>query len=63
MLKVAFNAVPLLSPITGIGQYTLQLLEGLDAQNDMRVESSMPPNGAMRRDKSPCRQQRKSGKS
>jgi alpha-1,3-rhamnosyl/mannosyltransferase len=38
MLKVAFNAVPLLSPITGIGQYTLQLLEGLDAQNDMRVE-------------------------
>lgn len=37
MLKIAFNAVPLLSPLTGIGQYTLQLLQGLDAQKDMRV--------------------------
>lgn len=38
MLKLALNAVPLLSPLTGIGQYTLQLLEGLDAQKDMRID-------------------------
>lgn len=31
MLKLAFNAVPLLSPLTGIGQYAKQLLEGLEA--------------------------------
>ena len=34
MLKLALNAVPLLSPLTGIGQYTLQLLEGLDALSE-----------------------------
>lgn len=38
MMKVAFNAVPLLSPLTGIGQYAKQLLEGLDAQPMVSVD-------------------------
>jgi glycosyltransferase involved in cell wall biosynthesis len=37
MIKVAFNAVPLLSPLTGVGQYVKQLLEGLDAQAQVNV--------------------------
>lgn len=37
MIKVAFNAVPLLSPLTGIGQYAKQLLQGLDAQTQVQV--------------------------
>lgn len=38
MLKIAFDAVPLLSPLTGIGQYAKHLLEGLDAQTDTEVQ-------------------------
>lgn len=30
-MKVAFNATPLLSPLTGIGQYTYQVAKGLQA--------------------------------
>lgn len=37
MIKVAFNAVPLLSPLTGVGQYVKQLLEGLDTQAQVNV--------------------------
>jgi glycosyltransferase involved in cell wall biosynthesis len=37
MLKIAFNAVPLLSPLTGIGRYTKQLLMGLDDCADVDV--------------------------
>lgn len=37
MLKVAFDAVALLSPLTGIGQYAKHLLEELDATRDMHV--------------------------
>jgi alpha-1,3-rhamnosyl/mannosyltransferase len=33
---VAFNGVPLLSPLTGIGQYSKSLLQGLDARADVR---------------------------
>ncbi len=35
-LRVAFNGVPLLSPLTGIGQYSKSLLQGLDARSDVR---------------------------
>lgn len=38
MLKVAFDAVPLLSPLTGIGQYAKHLLEELDATEGMDVQ-------------------------
>jgi alpha-1,3-rhamnosyl/mannosyltransferase len=34
-LRVAFNGVPLLSPLTGIGQYSKSLLQGLDARADV----------------------------
>ncbi len=35
-LRVAFNGVPLLSPLTGIGHYSKSLLQGLDARSDVR---------------------------
>lgn len=38
MIKLAFNAVPLLSPLTGIGQYAQQLLEGLSAHPLVNVD-------------------------
>lgn len=38
MLKVAFNAVPLLSPLTGIGQYAKSLLQELDADGSLVVD-------------------------
>ena len=34
-MKVAFNATPLLSPLTGIGQYTYHLAKGLQAAPDL----------------------------
>ena len=34
-LRLAFNGVPLLSPLTGIGQYSNSLLQGLDARADV----------------------------
>lgn len=37
MLKIAFDAVPLLSPLTGIGHYVHQLLTQLDAMSDLTV--------------------------
>jgi alpha-1,3-rhamnosyl/mannosyltransferase len=37
-MKLAFNAVPLLSPLTGIGQYAKQLLEGLEAHPRLHVD-------------------------
>ncbi len=38
MLKIAFNAVPLLSPLTGIGQYAKSLLLELDADKNLLVD-------------------------
>lgn len=35
-LRVAFNAVPLLSPLTGIGQYVKSLLMGLEQRQDVQ---------------------------
>jgi alpha-1,3-rhamnosyl/mannosyltransferase len=37
-MKLALNAVPLLSPWTGIGQYTYQLARGLLATPDLEVD-------------------------
>ena len=37
-MKLAFNATSLLSPLTGIGQYSLQLATGLAARPDINVE-------------------------
>jgi glycosyltransferase involved in cell wall biosynthesis len=37
MIKVAFNAVALLSPLTGIGQYAKSLLTEMDAGSDLAV--------------------------
>lgn len=34
-MKVAFNATPLLSPLTGIGQYTYHLAKGLQADPEL----------------------------
>lgn len=34
-LRVAFNGAPLLSPLTGIGQYSKSLLQGLDMRADV----------------------------
>lgn len=34
-MKVAFNATPLMSPLTGIGQYTYHLAKGLQAAPDL----------------------------
>lgn len=34
-MKLAFNATPLLSPLTGIGQYTYHLAKGLQAATDL----------------------------
>lgn len=36
-LRVAFNGVPLLSPLTGIGQYSKSLLLSLDARTDVNT--------------------------
>ena len=36
-LRVAFNGVPLLSPLTGIGQYSKSLLQSLDARSDVKA--------------------------
>jgi alpha-1,3-rhamnosyl/mannosyltransferase len=36
-IKVAFNAVPLLSPLTGIGQYTDNLVRELDARSEVNL--------------------------
>lgn len=38
MLSVAFNAVALMSPLTGIGQYAKHLLQELDADEGMDVQ-------------------------
>jgi alpha-1,3-rhamnosyl/mannosyltransferase len=38
MLKIGFNAVPLLSPLTGIGQYAKHLLECLEDMPDIDVQ-------------------------
>jgi alpha-1,3-rhamnosyl/mannosyltransferase len=38
MLRVAFNAVALMSPLTGIGQYAKHLLQELDADEGMDVQ-------------------------
>jgi alpha-1,3-rhamnosyl/mannosyltransferase len=38
MMNVAFNAVALLSPLTGIGQYTKHLLKELDCAEDLDVQ-------------------------
>lgn len=38
MLKIAFDAVPLLSPLTGVGQYTKHLLDGLDEDVQTNVQ-------------------------
>lgn len=37
-MKIIFNAIPLLSPLTGIGQYTHQLAKGLMAMPDMDID-------------------------
>lgn len=44
MIKLAFNAVPLLSPLTGIGQYAKQLLEGLQAHPMVDVDKFYATN-------------------
>ena len=44
MLKLAFNAVPLLSPLTGIGQYTRQLLAGLDGSPELSIHKFYAAN-------------------
>ena len=36
-LRVAFNGVPLLSPLTGIGQYSKRLLQSFDERSDVIV--------------------------
>lgn len=36
-MRVAFNATPLLSPLTGIGQYTYHLAKGLQADPDLSM--------------------------
>ena len=38
LIKLAFNATSLLSPLTGIGQYSLQLAMGLAAREDVDVD-------------------------
>ena len=37
MLRVAINAVPLRSPLTGIGQYIVRLMEAIEARGDVRT--------------------------
>lgn len=37
MLRVAVNAVPLRSPLTGIGQYIVRLMEAIEARGDVRT--------------------------
>lgn len=37
-MRVAFNASPLLSPLTGIGQYTLNLARELQARDDVELD-------------------------
>lgn len=36
-MKIAFNASPLLSPLTGIGQYTYHLAKGLQADSELSM--------------------------
>ena len=45
-MKVAFNASQLLSPLTGIGQYTLNLGRALGALNEVDLEFFTPMRGA-----------------
>lgn len=35
-LRLAFNGIPLLSPLTGIGQYSKNLLQSLDVRSDVK---------------------------
>ena len=37
MLRVAVNAVPLRSPLTGVGQYIVRLMEAIEARGDVRT--------------------------
>ncbi len=37
-MKVGLNATSLLSPLTGIGQYTYQLAKGLQKFKDLELE-------------------------
>ena len=37
MLRVAVNAVPLRSPLTGIGQYIVRLMEAIEARGDVQA--------------------------
>lgn len=37
-MRIAFNATSLLSPFTGIGQYTYQLAKGLQARSDLNLD-------------------------
>ena len=37
MLRVAVNAVPLRSPLTGVGQYIVRLMEAIEARGDVRM--------------------------
>ena len=37
-MRVALNATPLLSPLTGIGQYTYHLAKGLQEMSDLDVD-------------------------
>ena len=37
MLRVAVNAVPLRSPLTGIGQYIVRLMEAIEARGDVQT--------------------------
>lgn len=38
MIRIAFNATSLLSPLTGIGQYSLQLALGLASRSDINAD-------------------------
>jgi glycosyltransferase involved in cell wall biosynthesis len=38
MLKIGFDAIALLSPLTGIGQYAKHLLESMDAMPELEVQ-------------------------
>ena len=37
MLRVAVNAVPLRSPLTGIGQYIVRLMDAIEARGDVQT--------------------------
>ena len=37
-MNIAFNATPLISPLTGIGQYTYHLAKGLQATQGLDLD-------------------------